>query len=189
MTETEFNAEEIIGAAGDRRVAAFYAFWNQARGTHLYPGQADLDLMRVPRLLPNLFILDVLGGGGFRHRFIGSRIDEHLGVSLTGKNLDAFHGGRALAEITQFYGRVAADGVLGFMQTRLASERFEWLVYTRAALPLADDHQTVNKVLGLLTFEPASEGFRDLPTFGDINQEELGLVKSKFGRLNLPGAA
>ena len=186
MTAPELDAEEVVGASGDPRVGAFYAFWNRARGLRLYPRQSDLDMVSVPRLVPNLFILDVLGGGLFRHRFIGSRIDDHLGVNLTGQNLEPFHSGRALAEITHFYNRVSIDGVLGFMQTRLRSERFEWLVYTRVGLPVADDGETINKIVGLFLFEAASEGFRDVPTFNDIDQQELGLVRSTFGRLRPP---
>lgn len=186
MPVPEFDAEEIVGAAGDRRVSALFAFWNRSRGPHMYPAQADLDLMSIPHLLPSLFIIDVLGGARFRYRFMGTRIDEHLGASLTGRTFDEFRSGRTLAEITNFFQTIADEGALGLLQTRLPSERFEWLVYTRLGLPLADDHVTINKIVGLFLFEPTAEGYFDIPTLKDIDQNELGLVKSRFGRLCPP---
>lgn len=187
MAPSEFNAEKIVKAAGSRRVTAMYAFWKQSQGKHMFPAQEDLDLVSIPRLLPNLFILDVLGGGSFRYRFAGTRMEEHLGLGLTGKTLADHRSGRVLEEITEFYSRVSEEGLLGLLATRLPSDRFEWLRYIRLAMPIADDHSTVNKIIGLFLFEPVASDRRDLPTLRDIDDRELGMVKSRFGRLPPPG--
>jgi hypothetical protein len=178
------KARDIVGDA-DPRVAELLTFWNTARGGHRFPAQADLNLTDIPDLLPNLFILDVLDDHAFGYRFIGSRIDEHMGMSLTGKVFTQTRSGRVLREITAFFSRVVDQGVMGLLETRLPSERFEWVRYVRMALPLADDHQTVNKIVGLYLFEPTKEDAYDMPKIGDIDSEELGEVESRFGDLGI----
>ena len=75
-------------------------------------------------------------------------------------------------------------GQLGLLATRLPSEKFEWVRYTRFALPLADDHATVNKILGLYLFEPTREDAYQTPNVDDLDQSELGEVVYRFGDLD-----
>ncbi|PIW27119.1 MAG: hypothetical protein COW30_11520 [Rhodospirillales bacterium CG15_BIG_FIL_POST_REV_8_21_14_020_66_15] len=103
------KARDIIEGA-DPRVGELFEFWNAARGANRYPAQADLKLSAIPRLLPNVFVIDVLEGHVFRYRFIGTRIDEHMGVSLTGKVFSDTRSGRLLREITGFFSRIAEQG-------------------------------------------------------------------------------
>ena len=52
------------------------------------------------------------------------------------------------------------------------------------ALPLADDHATVNKILGLYLFEPTREDAYQTPNVDDLDQSELGEVVYRFGDLD-----
>ena len=177
------QAREVVEDA-DPRVGELLEFWYAARGGNRFPAQKDLDLSSVPRLLPNLYILDVLPGPDFGYRFIGTKIDEHMGVSLTGKRFSQARSGRILHEITNFFSHVASRGVLGLLATRLPSEKFEWVRYTRLGLPLADDHETVNKILGLYLFDLVCDEMHQTPNVDDLDQSELGEVVYRFGALD-----
>lgn len=176
------KAHNVVKDA-DPRVGQLLDFWYASRGAHPYPAQRDLDLMTVPPLLPNLFILDALPDGDFRYRFIGTKIDEHMGMSLTGRLFSDARSGRILREITQFFSRIVDTGQLGLLATRLPSEKFEWVRYTRFGLPLADDYETINKILGLYLFEPIREDAYQTPNVDDLDQSELGDVVYRFGDL------
>ncbi len=177
------QAREVVKDA-DPRVGELLEFWYAARGDNRFPAQKDLDLSSIPRLLPNLYILDALPGPDFGYRFIGTKIDEHMGVSLTGKRFSQARSGRILHEITNFFSRIVDRGLLGLLATRLPSEKFEWVRYTRFGLPLADDHETVNKILGLYLFDPVREELDQTPNVDEMDQSELGEVVYQFGDLD-----
>jgi hypothetical protein len=173
-----------IVAEADPRVGQVYEFWKAARGANQCPAQMDLDLFQISKLLPNVFIIDVLGGSQFRYRYLGTKIDEHLGRSFTGKVFSQARSGRVLSEITRFFDRIAEDRVLGLLETRLPSERLEWVRYSRLGLPIADDHRTVSKIFGLFLFEGIEDRYFRTPDIHDINHDELGEVASRFGDLD-----
>ena len=177
------KARDVVKDA-DPRVGQLLDFWYASRGAHPFPAQRALNLMTVPPLLPNLYLLDALPERDFGYRFIGTKIDEHMGTSLTGKRFSDARSGRILREITQFFSRIVDTGQLGLLATRLPSEKFEWVRYTRFALPLADDHATVNKILGLYLFEPTREDAYQTPNVDDLDQSELGEVVYRFGDLD-----
>ena len=177
------KARDIIAGA-DPRVGQVYDFWNAARAGNRCPAQADLDLPSIPRLMPNVFIIDVLGGSEYRYRYLGTKIDEHLGRSFTGKVFSQARSGRVLSEITRFFDRVAGDRVLGLLETRLPSERFEWVRYSRLGLPRADDHRNITKVFGLFLSEGDKDRRYQTPDIHDIDHDELGEVECRFGELD-----
>ncbi len=177
------RAEEISKQHADRRVGALLEFWRKSCGVHTIPSQADLDLVSIPRLLPNVFIIDAVENRTFRYRYMGTALDAHLGTSLTGRTFDAFRSGRVLEEITAFFMRVITHFEMGILTTRLPSETLGTATYTRVGLPIADDHKTPNKVLGLLLFENPPRASISEPYVFDIKNEERGIVKSVFGTL------
>ncbi len=177
------RARDVATSFKDDRIAAIYAFWDQARGAHRFPSQADLNLMDIPKLLPHLFILDDEGDRTFRYRFMGSAIDAHIGIPLTGKTFAEHRSGRVLEEITSFFSRIIDGDVLGVMTSQLPSETVKWAIYTRVGLPIADDHMKPNKVLGIMTVEHGGSITDRAPSILDGDIEERGHAEQIFGTL------
>ncbi len=161
-----------------------YTFWDACRGDNRFPSQHDLDLVQIPKLLPNLFIIDLIGSNDYYYRFMGSALDEYYGVSLTGMRAREYRTtGRLVEVVIAFFHRLAGNGELGILTTQLASEAQDWLVYTRAALPVADDHEKPNKIIGIVTVRQAEEALHKLPGSLANERQEGGLVETRFGTL------
>ncbi len=74
----------------DVRLQDAYTYWRAkaaAAGRDL-PGRADIDPTEIPRLLPDVMLVDVLPEGRYRYRLIGTENSAAHGVSATGRFLD-----------------------------------------------------------------------------------------------------
>ena len=177
------RAEDIAAEHEDTDIGILLAFWNAARGSNPFPSQTDLDLATIPRLAPNVFIIDAEKNGTYRYRYLGTAIDAHFGVNLTGHTLDAFRSGRVLDEITTFFNQIMATSSMGILTTQLPSETSDAITYTRVGLPVADDHQSPNKIIGLLLFRLPESDVRHEETTYDLENEDLEVVNAIYGEL------
>ena len=131
-----------------KRLRELYDFWQNSSEDGKPPPQKDIDLLKVPRLAPNIFIMDVLGDEKFRYRFMGTDIDRHLGASATGLRMDEFRTGAVLKTLTDFFGKVAETGRCGYLRTKMSTEKNDYLMYERLVMPISDDGLSNNKLLG-----------------------------------------
>lgn len=150
------TAIDIVEQLTDPDIRQLFTFWSEARADNPFPSQRDLDLPRIPRLLTKLFVIDRVGQT-FRYRYVGSDIDRHIGQSVTGKLFAEIRIGRVLSELDRFYLRVVEEGVFGVLTTRLQTETNAWRTYRHVALPVADDHRSPNKAVGLFLMESQDE--------------------------------
>mgnify|MGYP001029111497 FL=1 len=177
------RAEDITSEHEDTDISILLAFWKAARGNNKFPSQANLDLITIPSLAPNVFIIDAEPNDVFRYRYMGTAIDIHLGINLTGRTFKDFRSGRVSDEITSFFKHVIDTPSMGILTTKLPSETRGAVIYTRVGLPVADDHQKPNKVVGLLLFQlpDGSNGLPQQPY--DFKSEEQGIATATFGTL------
>tara|TARA_E500000318_G_scaffold88705_3_gene86064 strand:- start:1374 stop:1781 length:408 start_codon:yes stop_codon:yes gene_type:complete len=67
---------------------ALYEFWCQKSQNRLAPARKDIDALELKRWLPNIQLVDVVGGYiDIRYRVIGTWIVERFGVDDTGKTI------------------------------------------------------------------------------------------------------
>src|SRR3546814_12922905 len=69
-----------------------YEYWcSRCQGGAL-PSRRDIDPLDIPDLLPNLFLLDVIGDAeDFVFRLAGSRVEEAFSMSLRGRSIAEIH--------------------------------------------------------------------------------------------------
>jgi len=135
------------------------AYWKSRSPEGRMPARADIDPLDIPRLLPFLYLVDVeylaaphLGATGTQHRFryrlVGTGIVERNGGDPTGRYLDDFENRPFHETIVADYARCAAE-----KRPVAASRRFmdasgrHW-PYQRLVLPLSEDGDKVNMLLG-----------------------------------------
>ena len=97
------RAEDVTSENDDADIGILLAFRKAAHGNKKSPSRADLDLITIPRLAPNVFIIDAEPDDIFRYRYMGTAIDIHLKVNLTGRTFKDFRSGRVSDEITSFF--------------------------------------------------------------------------------------
>ncbi|GJL88656.1 MAG: hypothetical protein DHS20C03_23650 [Minwuia thermotolerans] len=137
----------------DQPLRDLYAYWQTMRGDRRIPPRSAFDPTRVPRLLPNLILLDVEPETGrLIVRVLGTRVATVYGKDYTGRYLDEVYFGSNATSVLDDYGTCARDGipVLGernFRNVRDVVYRMERLI-----LPFSDDGKVVNKLISGLHF-------------------------------------
>ncbi len=73
----------------DDRHKALLDYWTGKREQRLMPDRSDVDPIDIPKLLPDIGLLDVIDGGRrFYFRVVGSNINRSFGHDYTGHYLD-----------------------------------------------------------------------------------------------------
>ncbi len=75
----DFRSDPILGPA--------YEYWRSKCGARAMPRRRDIDPTEIPRLLPNLQIVEIVGTR-IRYRLAGTAIVEAYGEELAGKYID-----------------------------------------------------------------------------------------------------
>lgn len=138
------------------KVHEVIAHWRElAPGPGLLPGRQHFEPMRVPKLLPNLWLLDVVAGTPrrFRYRLLGTRLVEAGIPGRPGEFIDE-PGPHADAAAVRRLFEAVADGrepnwSIGRPILRHSTfvERIE-----RVSMPMAADGHTVDLILNLTLF-------------------------------------
>src|SRR5436853_6265212 len=69
----------------DDRLRQAYEYWRRKAGARPLPSRADIDPVEIPRLLPHIMLVDVMGAALYRYRLIGTEIAAAMGVNATGR--------------------------------------------------------------------------------------------------------
>jgi PAS domain-containing protein len=142
---------EVIEQPDLPLIKELLAYWERKRGMRLAPRRADIDPADLRMHLPNIFMVDVLDGGGdFRYRLIGTAIVAGLGRDSTGKRLSELYHDRpkVLARLLERFNLVLTQKRPVFTRGQVY-----WLPdatirrFVSGAVPLSDDGATVNIVL------------------------------------------
>ena len=127
-------------------------YWRNKRGARAMPAREDIDPLELRHLLPNLYLLDVLGPSRYRYRLIGTMIAARLKSDATGKDVDGSLFGENAPAIIAMYDHVANHKAPIVNNARLFWTEVNWLNYTSVILPLSTDGTNVNMILGAMDF-------------------------------------
>lgn len=83
---------EVVEAAETwhPRTQAVFGYWRRMAPAGRLPGRQHFDPLHIPKLMPYVWMLDVVGGR-FRYRLAGTREVQTLGRDPTGEWLDDVH--------------------------------------------------------------------------------------------------
>jgi hypothetical protein len=146
----------------DERLDAFFAYWRSKRGDRAMPRRADIDPIEMaPRLLPNLFLTDVVDGGArFRFRLVGTGAVSAIGTELTGRYVDEVNeSGDYRDYITGLYRRVVARRLPVFSTSHYPRLDVAGIVRhttQRLMCPLSSDGAAVDLVFTCQVFTHAA---------------------------------
>jgi hypothetical protein len=138
------------------RIVRLVDYWRGlAPGLGLLPARRHFDPMRVPELLPNLWLVDVVRGPPrrYRYRLVGNALIDAGAPIRPGLFIDEMDD-----RIDQQAAHAAFDGVVDTHRPdwRRGPPIIQHLKFIseleRVLLPLAEDGQTVDVVLGMTVF-------------------------------------
>jgi hypothetical protein len=142
-------------AFADPSLGDLLAYWHRKRGSRRMPARADIDPLELKRHLGSLCLIDVFHAPlRMRYRLIGTKIVETMGRDSTGKFYDELYSRPLLADIERSFEWIATNRapLRSFGDAFYADRLF--YAYEIVNLPLSDDGETVNMVLGKLVFRP-----------------------------------
>jgi len=142
---------------GDEILSAVFDYWEGKRAARGIVSRSDLDPIDIPRLLPHIGLIDVLGREHFRYRLIGSYMNDMFGQDFTGSELDRAKYGPYMEFLRGLYDRSAGAGVPIFNEAYFGYARLPDLIVRRLILPLRPGpSEPVNMLLFANSFRTAS---------------------------------
>jgi len=148
----------------DARMEAAYRYWRRKAGARIMPRRADIDPTEIPKLLPDVMLVDVMPDGRYRYRLIGTENARAHGINATGRYLDeVLPGIEYKAHVIRLYDesvrkRRALYSECLFLSPELrAAERHSKVLF----LPLSQDGDNVNIVFVVQIFIYIAQTTRD----------------------------
>jgi hypothetical protein len=161
---TVADSDPLASSITDARLQQGYQYWRQKSAGKLMPCRADLDPIEIPKLLPDVMLVDVLPSGRYRYRLIGTENARAHGVNATGRYLDEVLPGVeyknhviALYDECVRTGRALYSECLFLSPRGAAPQRHTKVLF----LPLAEDGATVNMVFVIQVFFYIDSATRD----------------------------
>lgn len=141
----DFRTSPILGDA--------LAYWREKRASRSMPRRRDIDPVEMPTLLPNLQLIEIVPGGRFRYRLIGTALVQAFGRDYTGQYPDELVDGHRGRMIIEVYNGVRNAKQPMFLRSRYLTTKNVDLIANRLYLPLSEDESVVNMILGVMTFD------------------------------------
>src|SRR5690349_7676726 len=80
--------EWVAAPIADPRLRQAHDYWRRKAAGRKMPRRADIDPTEIPKLLPDVMLVDVLPEGRYRYRLIGTENAAAHGMNATGCYLD-----------------------------------------------------------------------------------------------------
>ena len=142
-----------------------YRFWNAARSGRAMPLRSEIDLLRVPGLLPKLMLIEVSETGEgprFRYSMLGTELVQRLGRDVTGRYVDESLEGEHRNFMLGLYGEAWRTRQPAMAASEYISANEVAFTCQRLVLPLSDDGVAVSHLLGIQVFLPGAPGMTKL---------------------------
>ncbi len=156
MFDVKRSALDFRKTIGPQPLIRLYDYWLSKSEEGRIPSRAQIDPLDVPDLLSIIFLIDVIegcGGPEFRFRLVGSKITEVAGQDPTGQNLTSFYDAKNLENMIAIYGDVASRGEPFVNDGSAPFANKDYIRVVRLLLPLSEDGNRVDMILGCLFFE------------------------------------
>ena len=133
----------------DSKLQRLFAYWQRLSGEGRLPSRHDIDPVEIPDLLPNIFLLDVVGDAeDFVFRLAGTLVEDAFSMSLRGKSVIEIQRQAGTDIPVVHHVEVARGGGPRYREGKmLVAGREHWKI-KRLLLPLASDGKEVDVLMG-----------------------------------------
>ncbi|HWA46410.1 MAG TPA: PAS domain-containing protein [Hypericibacter adhaerens] len=145
----------------DPRLKALHAYWKGKAGARRMPARRDLDPIEMKEWLGNLVLVEFPTGRfiEFRYRLEGTRIEEFYGhdARRTGRGVEAMTADSERKAVLPQWEIVFDEGRPAYYESDILSSEGKLARQAKLLLPLSDDGEHVNMILGAIYFRPRLE--------------------------------
>ncbi len=156
--------ETKVSPISDPRLQGGLDYWRRIAAGRAMPRRADLDPVDIPRLLPHVMLVEVLGPGRYRYRLIGTANAQEHGMNATGRSLDeVLQGPEYKAHVLGLYDQCVRERRPIYSESLFLSaaggdiERHTKVLF----MPLSEDGATVTQVFVIQVFHYVDQKTRD----------------------------
>lgn len=137
----------------DIRLRKLLYYWASRRRGRLMPRRADIDPVDIPWALPIIWLYDyVPERQTFRYRLAGEEINQASNQTLRGKLLEEVLPARDLPMVRGRLLRMVQERLAGHGFGRAYLDHGGDAIAERLVLPLSEDGETVNVLLGVSAY-------------------------------------
>lgn len=142
-----------LSAVRDGILLKAHDYWDSKRQGRRMPSRADLDPREMPRLLPNVILVDVVAPDNrLKIRLAGTLVVDVYGMDYTGHYLDELFFGEQRSKVLADYGTVVGNRQPHVDDHRFVNVRNTAYDIERIILPLSDNDSGVNMLFAVLSF-------------------------------------
>jgi hypothetical protein len=152
------GAIEAIGldlTSASPRLRAAFEYWSGKRQGRAMPSRRDLDPCDIPRLLPNIVLVDVQHEPtlDFRYRLIGSAVFDRMADDLNGLFMSEIPHQRRGTAFWNNYALVAEGCRPRFVDVTYVGPDYRVRGVQDMLMPLSNDGYRVNMIFAAVEFE------------------------------------
>jgi hypothetical protein len=135
-----------------------YAYWQSKLSGRRMPARKDLEPTEIPELLANLVLVDVSHDPlDFRYRLIGTAIVERIAFDYTGKRFVELDHQEPGSKVWETAARICEERAPLISDIPYVGPD-QWVRgYRDLYLPLSDDGEQVNMIVGIVEFLDAGK--------------------------------
>jgi hypothetical protein len=143
------DAKPAATVISDTRLMEGYEYWRRKAGGRRMPRRADIDPAEIPKLLPHIRLIDVIGPGRYRYRLVGTEVQRFHGTNPTGRYVHEVLAGPIGARIIAVYDECVRDRRAIYFENEFLALDGSGVPRRSKVLfaPLSEDEHVVNQVL------------------------------------------
>jgi hypothetical protein len=148
------NSTTKLDTAGwNEKVRQLYEHWLAIHPSNGLPGRQHFDPLRVPQLLPWIWVVDVVRQPlRFKFRVYGTQHVDVSGGDHTGKWIDEAYPNFVASNVYADYVRVAEQAAVSYRKGRASYHAPDYKYLERIMLPLAKDGVTPDMILAITVY-------------------------------------
>src|SRR5258708_4790336 len=133
-------------------LSALHAYWQSKRAGLSMPARKCIAPEEMKPLLPHIMLAEIVDGGRFRYRVVGTEVERRYGRKLTGGFIDELLRGEYGENVLTLYRRIVAERRPLFSRDRVETASGVAMISERVMLPLSDNGEDVNMVISAQTY-------------------------------------
>jgi hypothetical protein len=138
------------------RVRAIYLYWDSKRNGRLMPSRADLDPVDIPKLLPDICLVDVVPDARkYVYRLIGTNEAAMRGRDPTGKPVGEAYFGTSKQSVFLNYDAVTETRAPRLDRDPSITADNRFIQHESIFLPLSDNGENVSMIMVFTVYGPA----------------------------------
>ncbi len=127
----------------------FLEYWRAKCGDRAMPARADIDPLDIPRILPYVYLVDVLDDPpDFAYRLLGTDVVANTKIDYTGRKLSELEAEGTQGRLAEIYRRVRDAGLPSVDRIRYESRSGNVKIYENVLAPVSEDGRRVSMLFG-----------------------------------------